>query len=107
MDKVMMFQKAIHRVRPYNGIVPRYLLFHFWADARNGRLEKFFTGATIKHFTGKALADYPIALPPSAEQQRIVTKVDQLMRLCDALEAGLAQAETARRRATAAALQVV
>ena len=40
-----------------------------------------------------------------AEQQRIVAKVDQLMRLCDELEAGLAQTETVRRSVTAATLQ--
>ncbi|MGL4448018.1 MAG: restriction endonuclease subunit S, partial [Shewanella sp.] len=32
------------------------------------------------------LQEYTIGLPPLAEQQRIVAKVDQLMALCDALE---------------------
>ncbi|MFZ1471970.1 MAG: restriction endonuclease subunit S [Anaerolineae bacterium] len=45
-----------------------------------------------------------IPLPPLAEQHRIVARVDQLMRLCDALEAGLARAEGARRALTAAVL---
>lgn len=39
------------------------------------------------------------------DAQRIVAKVDQLMRLCDALEAGLVQTETVRRSVTAATLQ--
>jgi type I restriction enzyme S subunit len=34
--------------------------------------------------------DIPIALPPLAEQRRIVTKVDQLMALVDQLETQLA-----------------
>jgi type I restriction enzyme S subunit len=46
-----------------------------------------------------------LPLPPLVEQQRIVAKVDQLMRLCDALEAGLAQAESQRRKVVAAVLQ--
>ncbi len=103
-DRQMMFQKAIHRVRPLAGIASEYLLYHLWADANNKRLEAFFTGATIKHFTGKALANYVCALPPLAEQRRIVAKVDQLMRQCDALEAGLARAEGARRALAAAVL---
>lgn len=40
----------------------------------------------------------PIPLPPLAGQQRIVAKVDELMALCDRLEASLAAADESRRR---------
>lgn len=40
----------------------------------------------------------PIPVPPLAEQYRIVTKVDELMALCDQLEAGLATGEDTRGR---------
>jgi len=83
----MYFQKAIHRVRPRPGVLASYLAICLRVDSKNGVLEKLFTGATIKHLTGRSLREYPIPLPPLAEQKRIVAKVDELMALCDRLEA--------------------
>lgn len=48
-----------------------------------------------------------LALPPLPEQHRIVAKVDQLMRLCDALEARLTAGEAVRGQMAAAVLNGV
>ena len=42
--------------------------------------------------------EFPIPLPPLAEQHRIVAKVDELMALCDRLEASLSTGDDTRRR---------
>ena len=44
------------------------------------------TGTTIKNLGLKAINSMPIALPPLAEQCRIVSKVNELMTLCDELK---------------------
>ncbi len=45
------------------------------------------------NFNGTKLANTLVPLPPLTEQRRIVAKVDQLMALCDELEAKLKQAQ--------------
>ena len=42
--------------------------------------------------------DLPLSVPPLAEQHRIVAKVDELMTLCDRLEASLATGDDTRSR---------
>ena len=95
----MYFQKALHRVRPCDAILSEFLALNLQIDCRNEVLAGYFTGATIKHLTGRSLSAYPIPIPPLAEQRRIVAKVEQLMALVDALETQIAAA-----RATAANL---
>jgi type I restriction enzyme, S subunit len=46
-----------------------------------------------------------VPLPPLAEQKRIVAKVDELMALCDQLEAGLKVGEHIRGRLLGALLR--
>jgi type I restriction enzyme S subunit len=88
----MFIQKALHRARPWAGVLPEFLQFCFKVDASNGYLSQFFTGATIKHFSGEKLSGYPVPLPPTSEQHRIVEKVDELMALCDQLKSRITSA---------------
>jgi len=74
----IIFQKALHRVRLNGNVIAEYFLYNLWRDAYTGRLNKHFTGTTIKHLTGREFAKYSIAIPPIEEQQEIVNRVESL-----------------------------
>jgi type I restriction enzyme S subunit len=57
-------------------------------------LEAYVTGSAQPKMNQAKMNAIPIALPPLAEQKRIVAKVDQLMALCDQLEAQQQERET-------------
>jgi type I restriction enzyme S subunit len=59
-------------------------------------------GSTMTNLNHGILNRLPVAVPPVAEQSRIVAKVAQLITLCDELEAKIkANASTAQRFAEA------
>lgn len=94
-DWDIMFQKALHRVRFISSCFNSGLFVHLlWLWDANREIEKHFTGAGIKHLTGKSLNKIPLPLPPMQEQQAIVTKVEKLLALCDQLETKLSQNQT-------------
>jgi type I restriction enzyme S subunit len=64
-------------------------------------------GIAQQNISQKILKAHPLELPPLAEQHRIVAKVDELMALCDRLEAAQQQREQERTRLTAASWQAL
>lgn len=77
------FQKAIHRVRTGPKLLNRFLVHRLKYDFDSGQLADYYTGATIKHLTGKDLARYRFSLPPMPDQRRIAAILDK----ADALRA--------------------
>ena len=85
-------------------IVPQFVVYlmlspYFW-DHIQGSLR----GIAYKGLNLGILRNLPIPLPPLAEQKRIVDKVDELMALCDQLEASLTTTATTRQRLLTALL---
>ena len=85
-DKEVCFQNHVHRARMYQNISPFYAYRYFEKLNATGEIENYRKGVGISNMSGKALASVIFALPPLAEQHRIVAKVDELMALCDQLE---------------------
>lgn len=77
-QKPVMFQKALHRVRPGPAVTAEWLLICLRHYARSDGLKDFVSGSTIKHFTRDAFTRLPIPLPPLAEQRRIVARLEAL-----------------------------
>jgi type I restriction enzyme S subunit len=79
----------LHIARPFNTtlLAPRYILLFLKAPMFLIVGETKMTGtAGQKRVPKEFFSESPLPLPPLAEQQRIVAKVDELMALCDKLE---------------------
>ncbi|OYQ42427.1 hypothetical protein CHU94_03050 [Rhodoferax sp. TH121] len=72
-------------IRPIQEIA--YFAVYLASPMYRDSVSEASAGIGINNLKGSSLLDLDIALPPAAEQSRIVTRVEELMRLCDALEA--------------------
>jgi type I restriction enzyme S subunit len=85
-------------LRPVMAACVPYLAAYLDSDVATTMLRRFDNGSAQPNLSSANLRKYEVPLPPLAEQHRIVAKVNELMTLCDALEASLAAATTARTR---------
>ena len=81
INETMYYQNALHRVRFYGKIFPKFFLYILSLYKALGLLDKKSKGMTIKHFTKSALNSIVIPLPPLLEQKRIIEKIEHLMQL--------------------------
>jgi type I restriction enzyme S subunit len=78
--------QAIAFCLPNADVVTGEFLFLFLRSIRASLLQRG-QGLAQQNISQKILRSIEISVPPLAEQARIVTRVDELLRLCDALEA--------------------
>ena len=93
--------EAIISIRPHLADLDCYLFMVLPQFARAGDTKGAIKGATLNR---DSISNIAVPLPPLAEQHRIVAKVDELMSLCDRLEAAQTARETTRDRLAAASL---
>jgi len=82
-EEQIAIQKALHRVRLSKGIIPWFFLFTIASNNENGNLSTYFTGSTIKHFTGESLDTFTFAIPPTNEQIRITNEIKRSLSLIE------------------------
>jgi type I restriction enzyme S subunit len=83
-------------------LVPEYL---FWNLRSRYHAMRHLTGQDERRgLNMKLISCFEISIPPVAEQHRIVARANELMALCNRLEAAREECETRRDRLTAASL---
>ena len=78
--------KNVALFKPINGLLNSMQFLRIQLIVASKYLKNNASGAVQKFASLTKLREQAVALPPLAEQQRIVAKVDELMLLCDQLE---------------------
>ncbi len=86
-------------------VEPKFLVSFLSSPLIQNMIIDVQVGATREALTKGMIEQFDIPLPPLAEQQRIVAKIDELMAKCDALEALQQAQETQRTQTHQAAIQ--
>jgi type I restriction enzyme S subunit len=66
-------------VRPSSEILPRFLFFYFRSSNFQKIVRERITGSAVPHLFQKDIKKFRILVPPLAEQQRIVNRVEALL----------------------------
>ena len=78
-DEPTYFQKALHRVRFDDESQAKVLMYWLFVEDKLGRLKDHFSGTGISHFTGKALAAYPMPVADPATTARAIHNIDKCL----------------------------
>jgi type I restriction enzyme, S subunit len=85
-------------VRPGPRLDRRFTFFYLISPLGRSQLMRFDNGTAQPNLSSGNVKKYFVPIPPLAEQKRIVAKVDELMAICDQLEASLTTSEDVRSR---------
>lgn len=101
-----MIQKALHRIRPMDGIDSHYLYFALAQKGSSGAFAEYLTGGGIKHLPGEKLAMVELSIPPLDEQWRIAEVLRSVDKAVAANQLATHQSELTLKMSMAAALHV-
>ena len=98
LPHVSVFASYLIRVQSSKEICVRYLKLFLESPVYWSQLQTGARGAGQPNINGRTLGKILVSLPPLPEQHRIVTKVNELMALCDRLEGSLEDGDDGRGR---------
>lgn len=90
-SRSMTTNQGFKSLVPADGIFNQYIYYYF--KSAKQLAESVATGTTFKEISGSAFSKMPVPLPPTAEQHRIVAKIEELF---SELDQGVASLKTAR-----------
>jgi type I restriction enzyme S subunit len=99
-----VFASYLIRVQPSAELHAQYLKVFLESSVYWEQLQDGARGGGQPNVNGQTLGRMTVPIPPLAEQQRIVAKVDELMALCDRLETTQVECENRRDRLAVASL---
>lgn len=102
-DRDICFGNKLYANEVWEGINPRYIFYVYQTPSFFKEFSSRMTGI-IGGIARSEFLMLPVPIPPEKEQHRIVAKVDELMLLCDELEAARTKRESRRDRLVAATL---
>lgn len=94
-------------IRLQQGHDPSYMLACLTSPFGRAMIRQYDNGTAQPNLSAADVGKFAIPVPPLAEQKRIVAKVDQLMALCDELEAKQAKKRETGTRLTKSALEAL
>ena len=102
--QLCLSQRMMHiRVRP--PLVPRFIMWAMNSGLVYRQAVGDTGGSTSPHINMKDIRRFVVPIPPPCQQQRIVAKIEQLMKVCDELEAKLRIAENRASKLVEAVVQ--
>jgi type I restriction enzyme S subunit len=81
---------------PFDGLYNKYLFYFLMGNRKN--FIKMGEGGAQPNISKDKIVNYPIAIPPFAEQQRIVAKIEELLPLIDRYEQAWSKLEDFNKR---------
>lgn len=94
-DDIIYYQNSLHRVRFAKEymlpIVCQYIMLHY---KKQGEIDKYSTGQTIKHLVKKSLLTIPFPIAPLSLQQEFASKIEAIEKQKELIKQSIAETET-------------